>query len=100
MRAKSIYLHSMKAPSIKTQIAHHHKIVSAFNQLIEKKAVRITGTTIFLYPDLLPADQAAKQAWIKNAYGYLRLQHRITEGSPIYLKHIETSQLLAKYHAG
>ncbi|MFY0628579.1 MAG: hypothetical protein JXR07_19940 [Reichenbachiella sp.] len=84
-------------PSIKTQIVHSHKVVQGFNKLIEMKAIKIMGSTIFLHPELWGSTKEKQNAWMKNAYRFLRLEHKIKEGSPLYFKDIDSLQLIGKY---
>ncbi|GHB44380.1 hypothetical protein [Mongoliitalea lutea] len=79
------------------KVDHITKVVEGFNFLVEKKAVVIDGHTVYLYKDLWGSDPKTPDAWMANAYIYLRVKKLCAEGDRIYFKDIETDERIGVY---
>lgn len=82
------------------KVEHMRVVIDGFNQLVAKKAVKITPSGFHLYPELLGSDPKRAEAWMHNAFIYCRMKLGYKEGTVIYFKHIETGALLGKYEGG
>lgn len=82
------------------QVEHTSKVLEGFNVLIEKKAVIVKDGVFFVFRELVPVDEKKRAAWIKNAYLYASLKLKYPENTTIYIKDIETGDVMGVYKNG
>ena len=82
------------------KVEHMRIVIDGFNELIEKKVVKITPSGFYLYPELLTSDPQRAGAWMHNAYIYCRMKLKYPEGTTILFKHIETGATIGRYEGG
>ncbi|MEX2566633.1 MAG: hypothetical protein WD431_11870 [Cyclobacteriaceae bacterium] len=82
------------------QVDHVSKVLDGFNALIEKGALMVNDEVFFIYRELVPLDEEKRRAWIKNAYLYARLKLKYPENTTIYIKDIETGDVMGVYKDG
>lgn len=75
------------------------KVIAGVTELIQRRAINITGNVVFLYPELWYNRETAA-AWMKNLYLYCRLANNHPDGMALYFKNIETGELMGFFQDG
>lgn len=81
----------------KQLLSKSHTIITGFNKLIDQKIIKVDGSILYIYPELMGDSEKKKLAFIKNAYLYFRLKLNKPEGYTVYIKNIDTDQELAMF---
>jgi hypothetical protein len=69
-------------------------LVASFDKAIAQQLIEVKDNAIHIYPEIWANNPTA---FTINAYRYLRLKHKIKENTPIQIKHIENSTILARF---
>lgn len=72
------------------------KIIENVIALQDKGLVRISGSDVFLHPELWK-DRLSALNWIKCLHLYCTLKKRFKDNDPLYFKHIATEELMGTY---
>lgn len=79
------------------RVDHMREVLEGFNYLVDKKAVVFDLPVVHVYRELLGSDLTKAKAWSQNAYLYARLKLGHPKGMPIYIKDIETGEILRDF---
>ncbi|MEQ8548739.1 MAG: hypothetical protein RIC03_12555 [Cyclobacteriaceae bacterium] len=82
------------------KIDHAYKIITGINTLLEKKAMEIKGSSVYIFRELLGKDEKQHKALMNNIYMYYRLKLKKEEGYSFYLMNIETKEMLGVFKNG
>lgn len=93
MFAKKPLLKKVRA----SKVAHHMvAVVDAVERLVDLGGLSIDGNTISIYREILTGTHDTK-SYVKNLYLYMRTKKLLKEGHTLYIKDIETTDLIAQY---
>lgn|GEM_PF-6426636 len=73
------------------------RVVEAIEEGIKLQVIRIEGNNVFLVRHLMPKDEKSRQLYVKNLFLYTRLKMVTKEWEALYVKDIESNQLIAFY---
>lgn len=76
------------------------RVVEAIEEGIKLQVIRIEGNNVYLVKHLMPKDEKTSQLYVKNLFLYTRLKNLTKEWEALYVKDIETDQLVAFYKNG
>lgn len=87
----------IQAKNRPAKVAYHMaEVLQSVDKLLELHALQINGNTIFIYKELLQAAFDQK-AYVKNLYLYMRAKQLIKQGQSLYIKSLESSNIIAQY---
>lgn len=75
---------------------HMATVVDAVEEMVRLEMLKLDGNTAIVHRETILAARDQK-AWVKNIFLYFRIKERLKEGQTLYIKDMESGNILAQY---
>lgn len=87
-------IYANKKVNVKANSAQQMALIIAnVKELVDKKIIKLTSDTVFLYPQIWK-DEATALNWIKCLHHYYCLKRQFKSSATLYFRHLENEELI------